>query len=191
MAGDDRAALAVVETGGEATVEAGELADQRGGVRSVVLGVGRVDLHEPVPYLLRDGRQRAGIEPEVRVAVERAHRGCAAHGRLPGVEHRQGIDHGVVGGVGRHLVERGLEALAVLSEQRGYVAGQLGRNVDDPALWVLQTTWEGPGAYRRALSAYAVKMRAWQLLGQALDEPSAYELVRPGETLNEARPRGI
>ena len=83
------------------------------------------------------------------------------------------------------------EALAVLSEQRGYVAGQLGRNVDDPALWVLQTTWEGPGAYRRALSAYAVKMRAWQLLGQALDEPSAYELVRPGETLNEARPRGI
>ena len=83
------------------------------------------------------------------------------------------------------------DALAVLSEQRGYVAGHLGRNVDDPALWVLQTTWEGPGAYRRALSAYDVKMRAWQLLGQALDEPSAYELVRPGETLNEARPRGI
>jgi hypothetical protein len=56
---------------------------------------------------------------------------------------------------------------------------------------VLQTTWEGPGAYRRALSAYDVKMRAWQLLGQALDEPSAYEVVRPGEPLNEARPRGI
>jgi quinol monooxygenase YgiN len=83
------------------------------------------------------------------------------------------------------------EALAVLTAQRGCLTGHLGRNVDDPALWVLQTTWEGPGAYRRALSAYEVKMRAWQLLGQALDEPSAYELVRPGETLNEARPRGI
>lgn len=83
------------------------------------------------------------------------------------------------------------EALAALAEQRGYVAGNLGRNVDDPALWLLQTTWEGPGTYRRALSAYDVKMRAWQLLGQALDEPTAYELVRPGEPLNEARPRGI
>jgi hypothetical protein len=82
------------------------------------------------------------------------------------------------------------DALAVLSEQRGYVDGHLGRNVDDPGLWVLQTRWAGPGAYRRALSAYDVKVRAWALLGQAIDEPSAYELVVPGEPLNEAMPRG-
>jgi hypothetical protein len=82
------------------------------------------------------------------------------------------------------------EALAVLSEQRGYVDGHLGRNVDDPDLWVLQTLWAGPGAYRRALSSYDVKMRAWALLGQAIDEPGAYELVVPGEPLNEAMPRG-
>jgi hypothetical protein len=82
------------------------------------------------------------------------------------------------------------EALAVLSEQRGYVDGTVGRNVDDPTLWVLQTRWEGPGAYRRALSAYDVKLRAWETLGRALDEPTAYEVVRPGEALNEARPRG-
>lgn len=82
------------------------------------------------------------------------------------------------------------EALEVLALQAGYVGGHLGRNVDDPTLWVLQTTWEGPGAYRRALSAYDVKLRAWHLLGRALDEPSAYEVVRPGEPLNEARPRG-
>lgn len=82
-------------------------------------------------------------------------------------------------------------ALEVLGQQPGFLAGHLGRNVDDPALWVLQTTWEGPGAYRRALSAYEVKVHAWQLLGQALDEPSAYELVRPGEAVNEARPRGL
>ena len=82
------------------------------------------------------------------------------------------------------------EALSVLAEQPGFVDGRLGRNVDDPTLWLLQTTWEGPGSYRRALSAYDVKVRAWHLLGRALDEPTAYELVRPGETLNEARPRG-
>jgi hypothetical protein len=82
------------------------------------------------------------------------------------------------------------EALAVLSEQRGFVDGHLGRNVDDPTLWVLQTRWEGPGTYRRALSAYDVKMRAWATLGRALDEPTAYEVVQPGEPLNQARPRG-
>lgn len=81
-------------------------------------------------------------------------------------------------------------ALEVLSEQRGCLDGHLGRNVDDPTLWVLQTLWEGPGAYRRGLSAYDVKVRAWQLLGRALDEPSAYELVTPGEALNQTRPRG-
>ena len=80
-------------------------------------------------------------------------------------------------------------ALEVLAAQRGYVEGRIGRNVDDPGLWVLETRWEGPGAYRRALSAYDVKMHAWGVLGEALDEPTAYELVRPGEGLNEARPR--
>ena len=73
------------------------------------------------------------------------------------------------------------EAHAALAAQRGYLSGGVGRNVDDPELWLLQTTWEGPGAYRRALSAYDVKLRAWALLGRALDEPSAYETVEPGE----------
>jgi hypothetical protein len=81
------------------------------------------------------------------------------------------------------------EALTVLSEQRGFVDGHVGRNVDEPELWVLQTRWEGVGAYRRALSAYDVKVRAWSVLGEALDEPTAYEVIERGETLNEARPR--
>ena len=80
-------------------------------------------------------------------------------------------------------------ALAVLAAQRGFVEGHLGRNVDDPGLWVLQTRWDGPGAYRRALSAYDVKVHGWPVLGEAVDEPTAYELVTPGEPLNEARPR--
>jgi quinol monooxygenase YgiN len=81
-------------------------------------------------------------------------------------------------------------ALQVLEQQPGFGEGVVGRNVDDPTLWVLETRWEGPGAYRRALSAYDVKMHAWELLGRALEEPTAYEVVRPGQALNEARPRG-
>ena len=81
------------------------------------------------------------------------------------------------------------EALEVLAEQQGYVEGAIGRNVDDPDLWLLQTRWEGAGAYRRALSAYDVKVRAWTLLGRAVEEPNAYEVVRPGEELNRPEPR--
>ena len=49
---------------------------------------------------------------------------------------------------------------------------------------MLTTEWEGPGAYRRALSAYDVKLAAVPTLSRAIDEPSAYEPVEPGEALN-------
>ncbi len=78
----------------------------------------------------------------------------------------------------------------MLSVQGGYVVGHVGRNVDDPELWLLTTEWEGPGAYRRALSAYDVKMAAVPTLSRALDEPSAYEAVLPGEALNVSGARG-
>jgi len=82
------------------------------------------------------------------------------------------------------------EALAVLGEQAGFEGGTVGRNVDDPDLWVLETRWAGPGAYRRGLSAYDVKVRAWAVLGRAIDEASAYEVVETGREPNQARPRG-
>ncbi len=53
------------------------------------------------------------------------------------------------------------------------------------------TTWEHVGAYRRALSAYDVKLHAVPLLGRALDEPSAYELVEPGGDLNVPDARSL
>ncbi len=83
-------------------------------------------------------------------------------------------------------------AHALLAARPGYVDGAVGRNVDDPTLWVLQTRWENVGSYRRALSAYDVKLGAVPLLSRAVDEPSAYEIVDDGGTegLNEARPRG-
>jgi quinol monooxygenase YgiN len=83
-------------------------------------------------------------------------------------------------------------ALDALAARPGYVDGQVGRNVDDPTLWVLATTWANVGSYRRALSAYDVKVSAVPLLSRALDEPSAYEVVGPGRSaLNEARPRDL
>jgi hypothetical protein len=88
----------------------------------------------------------------------------------------------------RDDLERAREAL---SGQRGYVAGRIGRNVDDPGLWVLTTEWEGPGAYRRALSAYDVKLAAVPTLSRALDEPSAYERVEPGTALNRTEARSL
>jgi quinol monooxygenase YgiN len=82
-------------------------------------------------------------------------------------------------------------AHAVLAERPGYVDGQVGRNLDDPTLWVLTTRWANVGAYRRALSSYEVKLHAVPLLGRAIDEPSAYELVEPGTVLNIESTRSL
>ena len=69
-------------------------------------------------------------------------------------------------------------ALAALTGQAGCLAASLGQATDDPSLLVLRTEWEGVGAYRRAMSAFEVKVDAVPLLSSAIDEPSAYELVR-------------
>jgi hypothetical protein len=83
-------------------------------------------------------------------------------------------------------------AHAALAERPGYLDGDLGRNVDDPGLWVLVTRWQDVGSYRRALSAYEVKLAAVPVLSRAIDEPSGFELVEPGSSveLNTAVPRG-
>ena len=73
----------------------------------------------------------------------------------------------------------------------GYAGGEIGRNVDDPELWVLTTRWADVGSYRRALSTYDVKLHAVAVLGRAIDEPSAYESAEPGTTLNIASTRSL
>jgi quinol monooxygenase YgiN len=83
------------------------------------------------------------------------------------------------------------EARAALAERPGYLHGSVGRNVDDPTLWALVTTWENVGAYRRALSAYDVKLRAVALLGRAMEEPSAFEVVEPDTVLNVGSGRSL
>ena len=79
----------------------------------------------------------------------------------------------------------------LLAERPGYVDGRIGRNLDDPTVWVLTTRWENVGAYRRALSSYDVKLHAVPVLSRALDEPSAYELVEPGTDLNVSSARSL
>lgn len=82
------------------------------------------------------------------------------------------------------------QARALLAARPGWLGGEIGRNVDDPGLWVLTTRWSDVGSYRRALSAYDVKVGAVPLLSRAIDEPSAYELVEPGAELNDHGARG-
>ena len=82
-------------------------------------------------------------------------------------------------------------ARAALAERPGHLESRIGRNVDDPTLWVLTSTWEHVGAYRRALSAYDVKLNAVPVLGRALDEPTAYEWAEPGRDLNRPDARSL
>lgn len=86
---------------------------------------------------------------------------------------------------GRGRLRADLErAHALIAARPGYVDGQVGRNLDDPGLWVLVTRWESVGAYRRALSSYEIKAEAVPVLSAAIDEPSAYEPVEPDAVLN-------
>lgn len=88
----------------------------------------------------------------------------------------------------RDDLERARQALAT---RPGHLASRIGRNVDDPTLWALVTTWEHVGAYRRALSSYDVKLHAVPVLGRAVEEPSAYESADPGADLNVPGSRSL
>ena len=68
------------------------------------------------------------------------------------------------------------DVLAVLAEQTGYVRGWITRAVDDPDLLVLAHEWADAGSYRRALSAFEVKLR-WPFFLTAVDEATAFEVL--------------
>lgn len=69
-------------------------------------------------------------------------------------------------------------ALDVLAEQAGFVRASIGQATDESDLFVIRSEWSGVGAYRRALSAFDVKVSAVPLLSTAVDESSAFEVVR-------------
>jgi len=69
-----------------------------------------------------------------------------------------------------------LEAVAaLLSGCSGCLDTAVGRNLDEPGLWLLSSRWADVGSYRRALSSYDVKLALAPLMTAILDEPSAYE----------------
>ncbi|GAB3481034.1 antibiotic biosynthesis monooxygenase [Nocardiopsis coralliicola] len=72
---------------------------------------------------------------------------------------------------------RAEEAVAALAARPGFTGSRIGRAADDPELWTVVTEWAGAGHYRRALGDFHVRVTAVPLLSEALDEPSAYEIV--------------
>lgn len=86
----------------------------------------------------------------------------------------------------------GLErARDILASKPGLVSAEVGRNLDEPDLWVLMTRWTNVGSYRRAIGSYEGKMHVQPLMVHALDEPSAYEVLEEGTDLNEAQARSL
>ena len=83
-------------------------------------------------------------------------------------------------GVGMHAISvaqtRNQEIVGAAERRELAVhrGGEFGRCTEDPSLWALVTLWEGVGAYRRGLSASAVKIAGAPVWVHALDEPGAY-----------------
>ncbi len=66
-----------------------------------------------------------------------------------------------------HFLDAARRALDVLAQRPGFFAGRIGRAADDGELWVITSEWVDVGSYRRALSAYDVKVEAIPLLSTA------------------------
>ncbi|SDY08999.1 hypothetical protein SAMN05661080_02288 [Modestobacter sp. DSM 44400] len=66
------------------------------------------------------------------------------------------------------------ELLALLRQRHGFRDGAVGRAADEPGLLALWTTWDGVGAYRRALGATEVKIAGAPVWLHAVDEPGVY-----------------
>lgn len=86
------------------------------------------------------------------------------------------------------FVRRAEAAVALMAGCEGNLSVELVRNLDEPDLWCIVSTWRNVGSYRRSFNGYTAKMTLVPLLSEAIDEPSAYD--RPadvGENLPRAR----
>lgn len=68
-------------------------------------------------------------------------------------------------------------SVALLATKVGFINAHMARAIDEPDLIVLQLGWDTVGSYRRALSAYDVKVQVVPVLSKALDEPTAFEVL--------------
>jgi len=76
-------------------------------------------------------------------------------------------------------------AVKVLAQSAGFLGSAIGQATDDPDLVILTLTWRDIGSYRRALSRMEVKMRVVPLLSQAVDEPTAFEILHAMDEVGE------
>jgi hypothetical protein len=83
-----------------------------------------------------------------------------------------------------------LADLAELFLGLGATTCVVGRNLDEPELLAMVSTWADVGSYRRALSSYDVKLALGPIMSLIVDEPSAYESAAAGEG-NVVRPRSL
>jgi antibiotic biosynthesis monooxygenase len=75
------------------------------------------------------------------------------------------------------FAERAERAVAAFARQAGYRSARIGRAVDEPELWALVTEWDGARAWRRALSAYDVRVEFAPLAAFARDDAGAFEVL--------------
>ena len=86
------------------------------------------------------------------------------------------------------FVARAAAAVAFLSECDGNLSAELLRNLDEPDLWCLVSTWRNVGSYRRSFNGVSAKLVLVPLLSEAIDEPGAYDrAAEVGENLPRTR----
>lgn len=71
-------------------------------------------------------------------------------------------------------------AFAALADRPGWVAGRLGRSLDEPGCWVLTCEWDDVGNGRRGLSTGAVREAIMPLMARLPDASLAYEIIATG-----------
>jgi hypothetical protein len=77
----------------------------------------------------------------------------------------------------RAFIEQVRTAIEILAQRQGFIDARIGRAVDAESLVLVNMRWNSVGAYRRALSAYEVKVSVVPLLSSAIDEDTAFEIV--------------
>ncbi|OFB43801.1 peptidoglycan-binding protein [Frankia sp. CcI156] len=81
----------------------------------------------------------------------------------------------VPGGAGFAAAAR--PALDALARAPGFRGGRIAQALDEPGSWLMTTEWDGPGAWRRALSAFEVRYALTPLLVFAVDGPGTFEVL--------------
>lgn len=75
-------------------------------------------------------------------------------------------------------LEQAEVAISACAGQPGFLEAEVCAAVDDANLYLITLRFESVGAYRRALSSFEVKLNAVPLLYGAMDEPTAFEVLR-------------